>query len=374
MPPPQTCADSRRGFAASPLVILLLVAFVAMLAWRVLALGNFLSTMFGPQAVDWDRIIWTHILIGLGGTAAAGGIAAGAYFAMGRSERSANVAMGLVLAGGAGWFAYLNVGEVFKFKPNGPQPPSVPYSARSSGPTPSPTPRPTPGLPSPVPGSGPGTTSPPASPLANPSGLSPSGTPGPSQQAPPTATPPAGREPSSQPEGRVQEVTSTFLADTIAACERVANSYESLVKALRNPPERSRAAQDAIVKQIDALDAERKSLADALDRAPADLLARLIDAGVEKDAAAAEADHGQWIGRLKALWRKGGVDAVGRLLEPAREQAVLLRDSIGKWTLRGAEPDFGKDHEMQRKVSWARQRTNGALMQADFTSKQLRGQ
>lgn len=342
---------------------LLLILFIAMIVWRVLAIANYASGLGPLVVVNWDRLIWTHVAITLGVLAVAGGIAAGAYFAFGKAEQAANAAIALVLAAAAVWFGYLNIAGVFKTSSPLPTPASPGLSA-AQNPGPS-SPRPSSINPTPRANPRPGPATTPSSPSAQlPHPSSPSDPMTPSTPAP---------QPVKAVDPRIEATTKAFAADLAARCERLAVSFETLAKMLRDPPERSRAAQDAIVQAIDALEKDAKAIEAALDNAPAQLRERLLAAGVDSEAAATFANAGGWQSDLKLQWRSAGVRSVGRLTEPAREAAVLLRDSMGKWTVKAGEPDFGKDRDTQRKVDWARQRTQGQLNFADTTARQIRG-
>lgn len=354
----------RRGFTLAPIVLLTALAMIGMLVWRVLGVANYASSLGPGVTVNWERLIWTHVTIGAITLAVAGGIGALFYFIFGKRDTAANGGMLLVLAAVAVWFGYLNVGGVYRTSGSlGPRPAPV---TPSITPTPSPRPGATPQPAGPRPAQ-PLTSNPgPANPRPNPALPSPSNSPTPPPGPAPTP-PPA---PPQQPD-RAAPVVAAFEAELAPACEDVAAALESLARTLREPPQRSRSALEQVVARIDALNADAAALRARLEDARATLQRRLTEAGLSETEAASAS--GLWYGRWQAGRRSMSTAQIGRILEPAREQAVLLRDSIGKWTLKAGEPDFGKDAQTQRTVNFARQRMGGQLQFVEPTASGLRG-
>ena len=359
-------ASLRRGaVGANPAVLALGALFVGLMAWAAFTQWNAID----PRGIDGDRLrngaIWGAVLIGLlvvVGAAAAGLIT---YFAMGKSERAANVGttgvlvLGIVLAARQVYRVYDRIEQRDRQAAAGivGDGTSAGIVRSGSGGTPYVVPRPA--TPAPMTMAPSATQGGRSSPFGT--GGSPAAPVAPTAKTPPLPVPAFDGKP----------VLDKLRVEYAAKCEALAVKAEAAYAAAAQPKKVNQLLDEWIEKfntlkaEAEALEAEIRELSmrgarEALEKAGAPL----------GDAASQAIGFGEEFGTFQ---RQVACGEVSRFAERGAELFTIIKENIAKVQIDSKGEATSKDRAVETKLFHARSQLGFAVKRKDETLKKVRG-
>ncbi len=168
---------------------------------------------------------------------------------------------------------------------------------------------------------------------------------------------------------RVGEIGVALKADMDARIESVLGEVPAVLAKLQRPPIRDR---KEIQKRIDAVTALQETMSDLSKRLRdfvGDAQKELESKGVSRamgPAMTLASEYG-------AVQRSFACDRLSRLLDSAKEEAEVLKEHFGKWTISKDGKVTSKDFQIQSKAQSARFFLETELDQKDKTIAAIRG-
>lgn len=375
---------NRRAFSISPLVVLLVAALVALVAWRAYVRIDHIPANYPGAAQLKSKTISNSVVTVLFIVALAGGVGAAAYFAAKKSDRAANAGIGVVLLLGVGVFAY----QAYNYLANGRgatgSTPQVVSDQRSAAErladstqaaqqrmqantdrmreemsrmqerareaaTPMQAPPSTP--------SGPAATPPTPATPARPA-------------SPPPARPAApavDRTPNPAIEQTLDSLTKELDSQTEAYTAMVNRFMESVQRS----PQRSMPVMDQRRADAKALKAAGKLLAERFRGLSEEAQKRLEDAGLSSHEATSE--RIRYEVKVRAMSRAMACGELDRLCDNVKEECDLLHQSYNNWKYDSKGALSSNDRMLEAKARSIRSQIESGLRRAEDTLDRIRG-